>query len=339
MRRRWSFWLFLAAMLCFANMVNAAESQEVKKLSLEVSSDFDFDSNATQQNNLPADVATTGKRSSIVYTQTLKAQYDLNPAGPFNLQAKYEYFQNFHTHAGFVDTMYHTWFLTPSYLLGVYRNIKVWLPCTFNYTDVGSNKYFTSFTVAPNLFHRFSKTMGYGVELRLGRRYGWLPQEFPQFYDYTSRGIGGSLGYYYFLDNGGYLQVRFNYDYVGARGSNNSASRYGLTLSGEYPLTPKFNFLLFLDLALQNNDNVFQQGRTVIFQNVPPNVLVLLPVPPESVFPKRTDKNMLLGVIATMKIYRGLEGNMHYYYTRHNSNIPFYDYTSHIVGAQLAYKY
>jgi hypothetical protein len=307
-----------------------------QNLHLEVWTDFDYDTNTTQQNSLPADVQTTGKQASMVYTQGLKAQYELNPAGPFNLQAKYEYFQNFHAQASLVDTMLHTWTLTPSYLLGEYRNIKVWVPCSFNYTDVGSDKYFTNFALAPNLFHRFSKNMGYGAEVRLGSRYGWLPQTFPQFYDYTSRGIGGSLGYYYFLNNGGYLQARLNYDCVGARGSNNDASRYSLLLSGEYPITSRLNFLLYLDLALQNNDHLFQQGRIVIV-NLPPGVAVILP--PEPVFPKRRDKNLLLGAIATMKIYRGLQGSLHYYFTRHDSNIPFYNYTSHIFGAQLAYKY
>lgn len=313
-----------------------AEAPAEKKLSFEVLADFDYDTNATQQNALPADIQTTGKRSSMVYTQNLKVQYDFNPAGPFNLQAKYDYLQNFHTQASFVDTMMHTWTLTPSYLLGTDRNIKLWAPLAFQYIDVGSDKYITSFTLNPKLFHRFSQTMGYALEVRVGRRYGWLPQMFPDLYDYTSRGMGGSLGYYFFVGKGGYLQARLSYDYVGARGSNNDASRYSLLLSGEYPVTSRLSFLLFLDLAFQQSDHNFRQGR-IVFVNVPPGVAVI--VPPEPTFPSRQDRNLLFGTVATYKIYKGLESSLHYYYTRHDSNIAPYDYTSHIFGGQLAYKY
>jgi hypothetical protein len=336
MLARLAFLLLIAALSAFSpNLGSGAEPQ---KFNLEASADFDYDTNTTQQSNLPADLVTTGQRGSMVYSQTLKLQYELNPQGPLNLQGKYEFFQNFHARASFVDTMIHTWTLTPSYLLGSSRNIKVWLPFSFNYTDVGSDKYFTFFGLAPNLFHRFSQTMGYGVEVRFGRRYGWLPQVFPQFYDYTSRDIGASLGYYYFLANGGYLQARLSYDYVGAQGSNNDASRYSILVSGEYPFTSRLSLLLYLDLAYLDADHSFRQGQLVIINpNLPPGTVIL--VPPEPTFPQRRDKNVLFGAIGTVKIYRGLQGSLHYYFTRHDSNLAVYDYTSHIFGAQIAYKY
>jgi hypothetical protein len=87
-----------------------------------------------------------------------------------------------------------------------------------------------------------------------------------------------------------------------------------------------------LDLALQQADYYFRQGRIVIAK---PGQII----PPEPTFPHRQDKNLLFGAAATYKIYKGLEASLHYYYTRHNSNIVTYDYTSHIVGGQLAYKY
>jgi len=39
------------------------------------------------------------------------------------------------------------------------------------------------------------------------------------------------------------------------------------------------------------------------------------------------------------KIFKGLVGNVHYYLSRQQSNVHFYDFLSHIVGGQLAYKY
>jgi len=323
--------LLMVGLLMGALLGRSAGAAE-QKLRLEVYADFDYNTNATQQPG-GADAQLVTGQGSPVLTQGLKAEYNFNPAGPFDVQLKYDLFNNFYTRIGFIDTLMHTWTLSPSYSFGASRNIKFWLPFSFNYTDVGSDKYFTSFVLRPNLFHRFSQHWGYSVELRLTRRYGWIPQFFPRLYDYTSRNTGASLGLYYFLDNGGYLQARLSYEYVGAEGSNIDHSAFSLLVSGEYPITKKLNVLLYLDLALRPYDHVYREFPVIIFPNIAP-----FPFPTQN-FPKREDKILTFGALVEYKIYKGFIGSVHYYVTRWDSNIPLYDFTSHIFGGQLAYRY
>jgi hypothetical protein len=309
----------LGVFLAWIPVGKAAEAPQ--KLHLEVSGDIDYNTNATQQpgNGLLAYPVNGG--GSLVLTNALKVQYNFNPTGPWDVETKYELFQNYYTRFSFVDTMMHTWTLNPSYSLGTYRNMKVWLPFAFNYTDVGSDKYYTSFALSPQFFHRVSQQMGYALEMRLLKRYGWIPQFNPGLFDYTSRNFGLSAGYYYFIGKkGGYLQARCSYDLSDARGRNNDYSGYRLTLSGEYPAGSRLNFILYLDLALRPYWHDF-------IGSVPP------------VSDARNDKVMILGVIMECKIYKGLVGSLHYYLNRQDSNVPLYDYTAHILGAQLAYKY
>jgi hypothetical protein len=177
------------------------------------------------------------------------------------------------------------------------------------------------FSLTPNCFHRLSEAVGYSLEMRLIRNYGWSPQVFPQFYDDTSRAIGGSAGFFYFIgDKGGYLQLRLNYDYVGSRGSNNDTSSYSLTMTSEYPVTTKLKVYCYLTLGLLPYDHPYRDGTLIVF-------------------PKRQDKTLLFGSSVTYDIYKGLSANLHYYARRQDSNIALYDYVTHIIGVQLAYRY
>jgi len=316
--------LLLAMMLLSAlwpTGLSWPQDEAPKKFNLEVSTDFDYDANATQQPDNPAGAALVNKRGSAVYTQAAKLAYNVNPVGPLDLEGKYEFFQNFHPRVSTVDTLMHTWSLSPSYSFGAARNFRLWLPFSFNYTDVQSDKYLTAFALAPNFFHRYSQALGWGLEMWLGRKYGWTPQAMPGLFDYSGRNIGYSLGgYYFFGDKGGYLQARLSNDYVGAVGRNNDGSSFHLLLSGLYPFTPKFSLTLYLDLGLVPYDHRYQDGTL-------------------TAYPTREDKTMVFGAIASYEIYRGLAANLHYYMTRQDSNIFLYDYTTHILGGQVAYRY
>jgi len=295
----------------------------IQKLHVEAHADFDYDFNATQQPDAKPAKLLVPRRGSMTFTQYAKGEYNFNPEGRFDVQAKYELFQNFHSRRllAYIDTMTHTWTLRPSYSFLEGKNLVLWVPFSFNFTDVGSDKNTTAFSLTPNCFHRLSETLGYSVEMRLVRNYGWTPQVFPQFYDSTSRAIGSSAGFFYFIgDKGGYLQLRLNYDYVGARGSNNDTSSYNLTMSGEYPVTTKLKFYCYLTMGLLPYEHPYRDGT-------------------EFVFHKRHDKTLLVGSTVTYDIYKGLSANLHYNVRRQDSNIGIYDYVTHIIGVQLAYAY
>ena len=315
--RLWA--LMMAAALLAAGAAGAA-APEPQRVKLEVSQDVDYDTNTSQQSDRLSDATIFPNQGSLVLTQNFRGEFYANPKGPFDFQLKYHLFSNFHTRASNVDTMMQTVTASPSYLFGQYRNIKFWVPFAFNSTEVDSSKYFSSYSLTPSLFHRVSKAWGYALEMRLARRYGWVQQMFPV-YDYTSRNAGASVGCYRFLDNGGYLQARLGYDYVDAAGDNITHSAYKMLISGEYPFTGRLTGIFYLEMTLRSYDHQFQNFSPIF------------------TYPKRKDKALLFGAVLEYRIYKGMIGSVHYYVNRQESNVGFYDFTSHIFGGQLAYRY
>jgi hypothetical protein len=93
----------------------------VANLNLEVSADFDYDFNATQQPESCTAAALIPKQGNAVCTQAAKVEYDFFPKDRFDILARYNFFQNFHPQVSPVDTMMQTWTLSPSYSFGARR--------------------------------------------------------------------------------------------------------------------------------------------------------------------------------------------------------------------------
>jgi hypothetical protein len=196
-----------------------------------------------------------------------------------------------------------------------------YLPFSYNFTDVQSDKYSTNFDLSPTVFHRYSQEIGIETSLTLARYYAWTPIAIPE-YDRSGRQIGPVLGFYYFYKPGGYIQARVRYDYFAAGGRNNDGSRVHFLLNGVYPLPahPRFTLNMFVDLGLEPYDHHYFDGT-------------------RTWFPRRHDTIFNFGSILTYSIYKTLTINVHYYLTRQASNIPTYDYVRHVVGGQLRFTY
>ena len=54
---------------------------------------------------------------------------------------------------------------------------------------------------------------------------------------------------------------------------------------------------------------------------------------------KRFDKILITGLQFTYQLPKGFDFNVHYFFTRDNSNTSLYSYSRHIVGCQLGYRY
>ncbi len=146
----------------------------------------------------------------------------------------------------------------------------------------------------------------------------------------TAKNFGGSLGaYYFFKKQTGFLQMRLSYEHDNAAGNNWDASTYRMLLAALYPVTDKLKFNAFLDMYLQPYEHQFYNGETV--GNIFGAPLIDQP--------HRYDKVLIFGLQATYEIFKGLEFNVHYFVTRADSNVSLYDYSRHIVGCQLGYRY
>ena len=135
--------------------------------------------------------------------------------------------------------------------------------------------------------------------------------------------------YYFFKKQTGFLQARFSYDHNFTVGTNWDSSSYRLLLAALYPVTEKLKVNAFVDLNLQPFDNFFINGATV--DNIPGNPLIR--------FPQRYDKTIITGLQITYNLWKGLDFNVHYFYSRDDSNTHSTTTPAISSGAQLAYRY
>lgn len=280
---------------------------------------FDYDSNVTLQPGGPTTgVQFVSGKSDWFYSQSARLEYNLIPNRPLALWAQYSYYQNFHLKITEFDLWSNTFSLIPAY---TWPNSRFWMPFTYNYTDVGSSKYFTSFNLYPTYLHLYNNNVGIEVGMRMGRNYYWFPVFLGED-DRSGRYIGGTLAYYYFIKNQtGYFQARFSYTHDFTAGSNWENNSYTAGLSALYPINSGLKVRGFVDFSLQQYVFDFFNGN------------------PLETNPPRRDRILIAGVEITKDIYKGLEFNAHYYFIRDNSNVSIYDYSRHIVGCQVGYRY
>ncbi len=291
--------------------------REIKPLRFHFGASFDYDSNVSLEpgNVAVANVVPLG-RGDVVFTQVADLEYEFFPTGPYGLLASYNLFQTWHRRLTLYDVMSHTFGVTPA-LRG--SDTTFWLPFRFNYIDLSSDRYWTSYTLTPTLLQMLQPNLGLELSFRWARNYYWWFQPFPQ-EDRSSHTYGGGLGLYYFFKQGkGYLQSRFNFDYQDAAGSNWTSSNYRLLLATLYPVTERLRLNPSLELVYQPYAHPWFDGAA--YQG------------------KRRDKIAVVGLQVLYKLYQGLDLNLHYYFIRDDSNIALYDYDRHIVGAMFDYRY
>ena len=299
--------------------------KEDRPFHLMVGLGADFDSNVTlNPGNASFPGAVSGK-GDAVFTQLGAMDVNLVPNGPINLWASYSFYQTFHPRLTQFDLLSHTFGVTP-----VYSNSsgRLWLPFTYNYSDVQSDKYYTAFAAYPTYLRLLTPSLGVEVGGAYARKYYWFPVNFPQD-NRSSKYLGGSLGlYYFFKEQQGYLQARVSYEHDFAYGSNWDASGYRLLLAAQYPVSPRLKLRTFVDLTLAPYDHGWFSGQIISF--FPRRF---------AVYPKREDQVVIYGAEARYALYKGLELNLHYYFVREDSNIPLYDYHRHVVGGQIGYRF
>jgi len=300
--------------------------QEIRPFHLGVSTGFDFDSNVTLQPGSSSAASQVSGGGDIVYTQTATAEYNFRADKPFSVLTQYAYYQNFHHRITSYDLLSHYWAVIPTYS---FKDGRFWLPLSFNYADVQSDKYYTGYLVTPTFLYLLNQRVGLEFGARFNRKYYWTPVSVQQD-ERSAKNFGGSLGaYYFFKKQTGFLQMRLSYEHDNAAGTNWDASTYRMLLAVLYPATNKLKFNAFLDMYLQPYEHQFYSGETV-------GNLAGAPLVDQ---PHRYDKVLIIGLQATYEIVKGLEFNVHYFVTRADSNVSLYDYSRHIVGCQLGYRY
>ncbi len=294
--------------------------EEIRPFHFNVYAGVDYDSNITLQPGGAAAATQVSGKGGVAFSYGGYAEYNLLPQGPLGLLTNYAYFQNFHPSVPNYDLLSNTAGLTPTYQ---FQNGRLWVPFTYNYTDVQYDAYYSAFNLAPTYLHFLTTNVGLEVGGTMAREYYWYPISFPQD-DRSGRNMGGNLGLYYFFKNQqGYLQTRFSYVHDWTGGTNWDNSSYRLLTTAVYPITNRLKVTAFLDLMLQPYNFRFYDGSQS----------------PPAYEGKRYDKDLITGLALSYQIWKGLEGNVHYYFIRDDSNVSLYNYNRHLAGVQLSYQY
>jgi hypothetical protein len=309
---------FLAIVLFLTINPDSSSAISDENVYLYATTGWDYNSNPAQK---PTDRATARQvkgYGDAVYTQNAKLGYRFNPQGPFDVEAMYDYYQYFNMSRPntLYDSLMHTFTLRPSYLVG---STKFYLPFVFNFTDVQSDKYSNSYLLQPTVFHRYNQEWGFELAMNLVREYVSAPVAIGEF-NRSARKIGFLGGVYYFFDQDkGYVQARFGYDRVSAVGRNNVGSKILMMVNMLYQPIPRLKLNPFISIGVDPYD--FRYNDAVILHNT------------------RDDTVIKVGAIATHNVYKWVDLNVHYYFTRQISNIKLYDYQQHMIGALLSFTY
>lgn len=305
----WVCLLTMNSQVCFSAMD--------QYLYLYATTGWDYNSNPPQKPSNAAGAVIAG-HGGAAYNQNAKMGVRVNPQGPFDIQAMYEYYQVFNMTRPntLYDSLMHTFTLRPSYLIG---STQISAPFFYNYTDVGSSKYSNSYVLQPTIFRRFTQEWGGELAMNLSRLYVSTPVSINE-YNRSGRAIGFLAGLYYFFDsNKGYIQARFGYDNFNAVGSNDDGSKILMMLNASYQPHPRIKLNPFISLGIEPYNNRYTDGITT--QSA------------------RNDTILNIGAIATFNVYKWIDFNVHYYFTKDWSNVNLYAYDRHMVGGLLSFTY
>ncbi len=291
---------------------------EARRFRAQAAAGFVYDSNVTLQPGAGAAAQQVSGRGDVFSYHLAALEYNLLPAGPWSLWASYSFYQTLHRRLTSYDVISHTFGLTPAY---IWPRTRLWLPLSFSYTDVGSDKYSTAFQASPTLLHLLTPRVGLEAGLRLARLYYWLPVFQPED-DRSGRQLGASGGLYYFWADGqGFVLLRLSYDHVATAGDNWDRHVYRLALGARYPLTSRLTLRGFGEISWQPYVHIWV-GDNNAARN-----------------PRRRDTLYTLGAEAGWRLWRGLEVAASYHFIRDDSTIALYDYRRHLVGLQLGYRH
>ncbi len=244
---------------------------------------------------------------------TFMGQYRQKVAEKLTIEPQYSMYFAHQNKLGAYDVLSHTVSVTPNYYLD---KATLGVTTSYNYTEVGREKYLTTIGVTPlaNLIvgknHMFQGNFRY--QDKNYARTATIADENRDSNDY-----GGGLGYFFFFaENKGFLGLNYNLNKEDTEGLNWQYSGNRLTASVLYPFLKKFRLSLAGDAFLQNFDNT-----NSIFQV------------------KRDDKVFTASSMLAYNFWKAAEFQFRYTYVKDHSNIGVYDYDRSIYSMGIEYKF
>ena len=306
-----------------ATMPAAAADQAKLPIQLDASAGFDYDSNTNLRSSKNSVRQYQPNGQTGLYKQQAILGYNLGLTRDLSVLAQYSYYQDFHFRLSPYDSLSHNLTLTPTLslfggsgqVLGMFN---------FNYMDIGSDKYKTSYSVMPTYFQMLHRRAMMELGFTFERAYYFSPITIPED-NRDAHSYGFNLGMFFFFNDArtAYLQLRYSPLWNVTAGSNFDGVSHKFQIAMMIPATKELNLRPYLNISYQP---YFHQW-------------VNASAPGVNTYPKRRDTFVEGGIQTIYNFYKGFYAEGHYYFTVANSDISFYTYNRHVLGGTLGYRY
>ena len=306
-----------------ATMPAAAAVQTKLPVQIDVSAGFDYDSNTNLRSSKEAVRRFQPNGETGLYKQQVNVGYNLALTPNLGVLAQYSYYQDFHFHLAPFDSLSHNLTLTPT-LRFWGGSGQVVTMFNYNYLDIGSDKYKTSYTLMPTYYQMVHRRLMLELGFTFERAYYFSPITIPED-DRSAHSYGFSAGMFVFFNDArtAYLQLRYNPMWNVAEGTNFNGVSQKFQVAVMIPVTKELNLRPYVNISHQPYFNTWVNASA----------------PTMNIYPKRRDNFIEGGIQTIYNFYKGFYVEGHYYLTLADSNIAFYNYNRHVVGGTLGYRY
>jgi len=264
----------------------------------------------------PGDVTSVGVIGSAADWRevvTLDTDYTHRFSDVLSVKLQYDfYYANQHELDAF-DLHSHTFDFTPSY------SLNDWIlsaPVQYNYTWVDGDDFLWTLTENPlaNFKINDNQLGQIGVKLQ-NKSFLHAPTKPDEDRD-AFRVAPGASWFMFFLENKGFLGLRYEFDYEDTDGKNWEYLGNRANVSTQLPVADHLKLTVAGDIYLQD----FQNTHTLF------NV-------------KRNDDTYTLSAMLGYEIVKSLELQLRYTYVKHDSNIAIYEYDRNIYSTGVTWKF
>lgn len=318
-----AFVLLLAMGMVLAAGVAGAETTKKLPFTLDVNAGFDYDSNVNLRSTEYDVRKFQRKGNDGVYKHQAVVGYTHSFTPQASVNAQYSYYHDFHFRLTKFDAMSHNVSLTP--MINLFRNyaqFRVW--ANFNYMTIGGDDYKVAWTFMPIYYHNLARRIMLEVSGYFERSHFFAPIVIEED-DRSAVAYGFGVGLYFYFNDArtGYLQLAYSPIWYEAEGRNFDCAAHKFTILAQIPFTRSLTVKPFVNYIYYP-----------YFHN-----WVNASAPTLNIYPRREDSFVSSGVTVTYKLPRNFYVEGAYNFTFSGSNINFYRYERHVLGARIGYRF
>lgn len=274
---------------------------------------YEYDDNVILKPSDAAVVALIADESDTREVTTFKAEYIQRFADELRLKFDYSLYWANQDDLNEYDVLSNSSTVTPSYY---FERASINCPVGYNYTMVGGHDYLSALSVTP----LFNFMIGQSYMAQMYFKYqnkNFLKSTINDDEKRDSNNYGGGSGlFWFFADNKGFLNLRYELSKDDAEGNNWEYFGNRFTSVLLVPLFERFKISASGEVFLQD----FENTHTVYGK-------------------KRDDDVYTASCMLAYNLVKNMELQLRYTYVKNDSNISVYDYDRNIFSGGIEYKF